>query len=134
MTSVVSLVGKTICDGHSNDCLFSGNKNEDVLRCPADGLSCGGIESASDNTTDKRNALNQVHRASGASFRNEPKTDSLIYTLQNLAGYPEDHLSRKLGPDIDTPARFAGIATGRVKALPRYQLRTPLRQPWRPAS
>jgi hypothetical protein len=100
--------------------LFSGNRNEDPLRCPADDLSCGGIESASNDTADKRNALNKVHHASGAGLRNQPKTDSLIYTPQNLAGYPKDHLSCHLGPDVD-PDVFQNIERGRTRETRDHQ-------------
>jgi hypothetical protein len=95
-------------------------RNEDPLRCPADDRSCGGIESASNDTPDKRNTLNKVHRASGASFRNQPKADSLIYTPEKLAGYPEDHLPCHLGPNIDSDV-LQDIEPGRTRKTRDHQ-------------
>src|ERR1700730_10670968 len=55
--------------------------NEVLLCCPADDLGRSGIESATDETADKRHDFNKIHHAAGACLRNEPETDGPIDPL-----------------------------------------------------
>lgn len=95
-------------------------RNEDLLRSCADHFGCSGIESATDETADKRHHFNKVHNAPGARLRDEPETDGPIDPLQDFTRDPEDHLSCQLSPDINAKV-LQNIEGGRTGETGKHQ-------------
>ena len=95
-------------------------RNEDLLRSCADHFGCSGIESATDETADKRHDFHKIYHAPGACLRNETETDGPIDPLQNFAGDPEDHLSCQSSPDINTKV-LQNIEGGRTGKTSKHQ-------------